>query len=545
MTHRIKDIKIWIPLIVAVSLGIGIFAGTLVNRNNVATTGEKKLSNILDLIGNDYVDRIDTDSLLETVYPDLLQALDPHSSYIPSAELRSFNEELDGSFSGIGISFTMNNDSVNVVEVIAGGPAEKAGILPGDRIITVDDESVVGKGLTAEKVRSMIKGMKGSTVKVGVKRESANKMLEYEIERGDVPVNSIDASYIIDNGIGYIHVNQFSRTTYNEFLNSLATLAKDGAETFIIDLRGNLGGYLEMAVLMANEILPKGAPIVFTKTRDGLDDRYIISDGTGAFPDAGIVILLDEYSASSSEVFSGAIQDNDRGLIIGRRSFGKGLIQRQTILPDSSALQLTVGRYYTPSGRSIQKDYSNQSVYRNDIVERYNHGEAFSADSIHQDTTNVFLTANGRKVYGGGGIMPDVFVPSDTAGVTGYYLNVANAGLFQKFTFDYADSHRKVLSKAKTTQELLQLLPDDDSLLRDFINYASKAGIPARWYYINISRNLIVDQLKAMIARDILGYSSSYEILNQRDPAVNEALKRIKSGEANSPVEIQGVNNKK
>ncbi|MCH5248154.1 MAG: S41 family peptidase [Muribaculaceae bacterium] len=545
MTHRIKDIKIWIPLIVAVSLGIGIFAGTLVNRNNVATTGEKKLSNILDLIGNDYVDRIDTDSLLETVYPDLLQALDPHSSYIPSAELRSFNEELDGSFSGIGISFTMNNDSVNVVEVIAGGPAEKAGILPGDRIITVDDESVVGKGLTAEKVRSMIKGMKGSTVKVGVKRESANKMLEYEIERGDVPVNSIDASYIIDNGIGYIHVNQFSRTTYNEFLNSLATLAKDGAETFIIDLRGNLGGYLEMAVLMANEILPKGAPIVFTKTRDGLDDRYIISDGTGAFPDAGIVILLDEYSASSSEVFSGAIQDNDRGLIIGRRSFGKGLIQRQTILPDSSALQLTVGRYYTPSGRSIQKDYSNQSVYRNDIVERYNHGEAFSADSIHQDTTNVFLTANGRKVYGGGGIMPDVFVPSDTAGVTGYYLNVANAGLFQKFTFDYADTHRKVLSKAKTTQELLQLLPDDDSLLRDFINYASKAGIPARWYYINISRNLIVDQLKAMIARDILGYSSSYEILNQRDPAVNEALKRIKSGEANSPVEIQGVNNKK
>lgn len=545
MTHRIKDIKIWIPLIVAVSLGIGIFAGTLVNRNNVATTGEKKLSNILDLIGNDYVDRIDTDSLLETVYPDLLQALDPHSSYIPSAELRSFNEELDGSFSGIGISFTMNNDSVNVVEVIAGGPAEKAGILPGDRIITVDDESVVGKGLTAEKVRSMIKGIKGSTVKVGVKRESANKMLEYEIERGDVPVNSIDASYIIDNGIGYIHVNQFSRTTYNEFLNSLATLAKDGAETFIIDLRGNLGGYLEMAVLMANEILPKGAPIVFTKTRDGLDDRYIISDGTGAFPDAGIVILLDEYSASSSEVFSGAIQDNDRGLIIGRRSFGKGLIQRQTILPDSSALQLTVGRYYTPSGRSIQKDYSNQSVYRNDIVERYNHGEAFSADSIHQDTTNVFLTANGRKVYGGGGIMPDVFVPSDTAGVTGYYLNVANAGLFQKFTFDYADSHRKVLSKAKTTQELLQLLPDDDTLLRDFINYASKAGIPARWYYINISRNLIVDQLKAMIARDILGYSSSYEILNQRDPAVNEALKRIKSGEANSPVEIQGVNNKK
>lgn len=545
MTHRIKDIKIWIPLIVAVSLGIGIFAGTLVNRNNVATTGEKKLSNILDLIGNDYVDRIDTDSLLETVYPDLLQALDPHSSYIPSAELRSFNEELDGSFSGIGISFTMNNDSVNVVEVIAGGPAEKAGILPGDRIITVDDESVVGKGLTAEKVRSMIKGIKGSTVKVGVKRESANKMLEYEIERGDVPVNSIDASYIIDNGIGYIHVNQFSRTTYNEFLNSLATLAKDGAETFIIDLRGNLGGYLEMAVLMANEILPKGAPIVFTKTRDGLDDRYIISDGTGAFPDAGIVILLDEYSASSSEVFSGAIQDNDRGLIIGRRSFGKGLIQRQTILPDSSALQLTVGRYYTPSGRSIQKDYSNQSVYRNDIVERYNHGEAFSADSIHQDTTNVFLTANGRKVYGGGGIMPDIFVPSDTAGVTGYYLNVANAGLFQKFTFDYADSHRKVLSKAKTTQELLQLLPDDDTLLRDFINYASKAGIPARWYYINISRNLIVDQLKAMIARDILGYSSSYEILNQRDPAVNEALKRIKSGEANSPVEIQGVNNKK
>lgn len=527
---------ILVCLIVTAAVIIGVLFGFWLSSRRSFESKVDKLSSIIDIIDHEYVDVVDIDSLFETIFPMLVGSLDPHSSYIPSEDLKGFNEDMDGSFSGIGISFNMMNDTVNVIEVIGGGPSEKVGLQAGDRIVTVDGEDVSGKNLSAEKVRSRLKGVKGTLVTVGVKRSSSPKILEFVIERGDIPVNSIDAFYVIEPGIGYIHLNKFSRSTYDEYINALGVLQAQGAEAFIIDLRGNPGGYLEMAILMANEFLSKGDPIVRTYTRDGSDSRMVISDGRGSFPNSQVVVLLDEYSASSSEVFSGAIQDNDRGLIIGRRSFGKGLIQKQTMLADTSAVQLTVGRYYTPSGRSIQKDYSDKENYRNDLNERFMHGEAFSVDSIHQDTTNVYKTLHGRTVYGGGGIMPDVFVPSDTSGVTGYYLNVANAGLLQKFAFDYSDSHRQELRNVKTIEEFESLLPNDDVLLRSFVNFVSTSGIPARWYYINISRQLILNQLKALIARDILGSAKSYEIFNRNDKTVLEAISRIKEGDAQFPV---------
>lgn len=527
---------VWVPLAVAVALIGGILLGQLIHSNAGASKTEHKLSTILKMVKNDYVDVVDIDSLLEAMLPDLMVSLDPHSSYIPAQDLTSFNEGLDGTLSGVGVTFTMNNDTVSIVEIVSGGPAQRAGLMAGDRIITVDGKAVSGQDYSMEEVQSMLKGEKGSHVEVGIRRASATRLLEFDIERGDVPLNSIDASYMLADGVGYIRVSQFSRSTYDEFLNALSDLMAEGARSYVIDLRGNGGGYMEIAVFMANEFLKPGSPIVFTRTRDGKDDRIYMSDTTGSFHDAGVVILIDEFSASSSEVFAGAIQDNDRGLIIGHRSFGKGLIQRQVMLPDSSALQMTIGRYYTPSGRCIQKDYSNQAKYRNDLYERYSHGEVFSADSIRHDTTDVYQTVHGRTVYGGGGITPDIFVPADTAGVTGYYMNVLNAGMFQKFTFDYVDTNRDRLMAASNLQELEELLPSDDLLLRQFVNYAGQNGIAPRWYYINISRNLIVNQLKAIIARDILGVSAYFEMFNRMDSTVARALESILSGEAEAPV---------
>lgn len=533
---KLTDTRIWVPLIVALALVGGFGLGNLLHRSTGQSDAEKKLGTILNLIRNDYVDKVDIDSLLEETFPALLQGLDPHSSYIPAKDLRGVDEELDGAFSGVGISFMMKNDTIMVVETIAGGPSEKVGIKAGDRIVTIDGEDVTNRGFSAEKVRSMLKGVQGTRVKLGIKRSNSRKILDFEVTRDEVPVSSIDAAYMLTDTIGYVKVNKFVRSTYDEFFSALADLQQLGATGYVVDLRGNTGGWMEMAILMANEFLEPGMPIVFTRGRNSREDRYVMSDRTGSFHDAELVVLIDEYSASSSEIFAGAIQDNDRGLVIGRRSFGKGLIQRRSLLPDSSAMLLTTGRYYTPSGRCIQKDYSNQTQYRNDLIDRFNHGEAFIADSIKLNTDQVFQTLNGRTVYGGGGIMPDIFVPSDTAGVTGYYINVVNAGMLQKFAIDFADSNRETLSEANDVDQLMALLPTDSDLLSRFVNFCSRNGIPARWYYINISRNLIVNQLKALIARDILGYGALHQILNSADITVIRAVKEMEEGRAANPI---------
>lgn len=533
---RNSNISVWVPIIVALTFAAGMGIGIFLSHDSGRSASEKKLSTILDIIKTDYVDDIDIDSLMEKTLPELLSNLDPHSVYIPAESLQSVNEDLEGSFGGIGISFMLNNDTITVIEVIPGGPAEKIGMMAGDRIVTIDGENFTGEGLTNEKVMSTLRGERGTRVSLGVKRSNSKKLLNYDVTRGDIPMTSIDAAYIATTGIGYIKVNKFGRTTFDEFWQAMQELKRNGAERYIIDLRGNTGGFMEMAILMANEFLPSGSPIVSTRGRDGKNDSFVFSDGTGSFQENEIVVLLDEFSASSSEIFAGAIQDNDRGLIIGRRSFGKGLIQSQSSLPDSSAIRLTIARYYTPSGRSIQKDYSDAVQYNNDLINRFNHGEAFSADSIKLNTELEYQTIHGRTVYGGGGIMPDIFIPNDTSGVTGYYVNVANAGLLQKFAFEYCDNNRDRLAEATDTDSLLRLLPADDTLLQQFVRYAVSNGIPARWYYINISHDLIVNQLKALIARDALGYSAYYEIMNRTDTNVMRAIHEILAGNTAVPV---------
>lgn len=537
MKH-IKKPEAWLPLIIASALAIGIAVGVVLNSRMHLSSGQEKLGEILSLINNDYVDEVSIDSLIEQSLPDLIANLDPHSNYIPAKDLKAVNDELEGSFSGIGISFTMFTDTITVNEVIPGGPSEKAGILPGDRIVSINDSVVAGMGIAQTDIVKRLRGMKGSVVKLGIRRSTSKKPLTFEVTRGDIPLNSVDAAYMISPETGYIKVNKFGRTTYDEFLTALARLTASGAGSFIVDLRGNGGGFLEMAIMMANEFLPIGSPIVETRGRHESENSAIASDGNGSFQNAGLVVLLDEYSASASEIFAGAMQDNDRALIVGRRSFGKGLVQRQITLPDSSAVRLTVQRYYTPSGRCIQKDYrlGERGAYEQDITKRYEHGEFFASDSIHLNKEVEYHTIGGRKVYGGGGIMPDVFVPNDTVGISSYYINVLNAGLLQKFAFQYTDRRRETLSKAANLSELLRLLPSDEELLQQFVSYASSNGVPARWYYINISHRLIVNYLKALIASDTLGRETYYQVANTDDTTVQRALRELTEGRATAPI---------
>lgn len=536
MNNRLKKTSVWMPLAIALSLVAGMWIGHTFFNGSGKWSSRSKLDTILELVDRSYVDDVDTDSLLEASFPGLLSRLDPHSVYIPAKDLQNVNEELGGSFSGIGISFNLLNDSINVLEVISGGPSEKAGLLAGDRIIAINDTVVAGQNWSDVKVRSSLRGEKGSVVKLTVKRHTSKKPLDFDVVRGDIPLTSIDAAYMVSPKVGFLKISKFSSTTYSEFLTSMMDLVADGAEKFIIDLRGNGGGFMEPAVLMANEFLPAGSPIVSMRGKATPDSRPTMSDGSGSFLNNEVVVLIDEISASASEIFAGAIQDNDRGLVIGRRSFGKGLVQNQMELPDSSAIRLTIARYYTPSGRCIQKTYAPGTDYDRDIVNRYEHGEFYNADSIKLDKSLAFETLHGRTVYGGGGIMPDIFVPNDTTGITSYYLNVLNAGLVQKYTFDYTDRNRSRLEGAKTAEEILRLIPDDDTLLQDFVSYAQKAGVAPRWYYINISRDLIVNQLKAMIARNALGVQGYFEVFNEVDPTVKSGVDALSNGKAAFPI---------
>lgn len=531
----------WLPLFAALLLVGGMWLGFSLAGGRSQSQFQNKLNRLYEIIENDYVDEIDLDSLLESQIPSLLKSLDPHSSYIPAADLEKVNGELEGSFGGIGIQFQVINDTICVVEVIPGGPSEKVGVIAGDRIIAVDTIDIVKRHISDEDVRNMLRGVKGTEVSITVRRANAAKPMTFDIVRGDIPMTSVDASYMIDPKTGYVKVNRFSRTTYGEFLQAISQLRYLGAESLIIDLRGNGGGYMEPAVLMANEFLPAYSKIVMTKGRDEDDNSTILSDGTGAFTDIPLVVLVDEFTASSSEIFSGAMQDNDRGLVVGRRTFGKGLVQRPIMLPDSSEIRLTVQRYYTPSGRCIQKSFQRGKAdeYDEEIIERYNRGEIFNADSIYLNTDQIFKTLNGRTVYGSGGIMPDVFVPSDTTGYSSYYVNVSNAGLLQKYAYELADLNREEFSKAKTVDELMSMLPSDATLLQSFVSYAAHRGVPARWHYINISSALIVNYLKALVARDTLGFSASYEVYNSRDNVVAQALKLLEEGEAAIPVRYE------
>lgn len=545
---RIKHNSIiWYPLVISIAIVLGIVIGNYISTKKFTLDKDRKINAVLNLIQSEYVDSIDVKDLVEQAIPAIIGNLDPHSYYIPASDIRAENEKLDGSMSGIGVSFFMMNDTANVDQVIPNGPAEKVGMLAGDRIISVNGESIVGGTLTAEGIRSKIRGEKGTKVKIGVKRNSSKKTLTFTITRDDIPMNTIDVSYMLDDKTGYIKIAQFGKNTYDEFFAALSKLKKDGASRYIVDLRGNPGGYMEMAILMVNEFLEQGELIVYTKGRKEREDIQVWSDDQGSFHDAQVAVLIDEYSASASEIMAGALQDNDRGLVVGRRSFGKGLVQKQIYLPDSSAIRLTIARYYTPSHRCIQKDYTlgDEDDYSKELYDRYSHGEFYSADSIKVDKSKIFRTANGRIVYGGGGIVPDIFVPNDTTGITTYYRAVANLGLLQQYVYTYVDINRDQLKNVKTVKQLMGMMPSDDALTYDFVCYARDNGVPMRWYYINLSRSLIARQLRALVIRDVLGSEEFYRYYNRTDNTVNAALKALNDGKGKFPITLTNTKKKK
>ena len=535
-----NKLKIWAPLVGAALLVVGIWIGYVIAGGKGTTPAQQKLNKVFELIADEYVDEVSMDSIVELTIPQLLQNLDPHSMYIPVDELDKMNRDLESSFFGVGIQFQLISDTICVVQVIEGGPAQHVGMLAGDRIIAVDGKPMTGKQITNDDVLNTLRGPKDTKVTVTVKRGNSARPLTFEIVRGEIPSVSVNAAYVVDGNVGYVRVTKFAQNTYSEFLQALAQLRAGGAEKFILDLRGNTGGLLDQAILMANEFLPAGQRIVEVRGRKAADNTTWLSDGTGIFAEQPLVVLTDEFSASSSEIVSGCIQDNDRGLIVGRRTFGKGLVQRQIVLADSSQMRLTVQRYYTPSGRCIQKDFhrGDNVGYETEINDRYTHGEVFSADSIKVDSAQIFTTAHGRTVYGGGGIIPDVFVPNDTSNVTNYYISVANAGLLNKFAYEYCDLNREDLTACDNVDQLLSKLPPADVLLQAFVQYAADNGVHKRWYYINISSQLIIDQLRALIASDILGMSAYYEIVNRTDITMQRALELLRQG---VPTEIDNT----
>ena len=529
---------IWLPIAVSLAVVAGLVIGNHISPNQYAADNDRKVNAILNLINQDYVDSTNINDLIEMSIPEILKNLDPHTTYMSAEDLRAMNENMKGSTSDIGIQFEMQKDTAWVIEAIPGSPSSKVGIMPGDRIVSINGTPVTGDKVTKSFIAKQLRGSKGSKVKLDIKRRSAAKTLTFTVTRGDIPVNTIDANYMIDKNTGYLKITHFGRNTFDEFIKSMKSLEGEGASRYIIDLRGNGGGFMEIAVRMANEFLPASKPIVSIKGRYKRDSNEAWSEGNGRFQDAEVVVLIDEYSASASEIFAGAMQDNDRGLIVGCRSYGKGLVQKDFILPDSSAIRLTIARYYTPSGRCIQKDYKRGDTdgYDNELMERYLRGELANPDSIKIDKSKIYSTAHGRTVYGGGGIVPDIFVPLDNDGLNGYYYEVEGAGLLHQFAFNYCHDNRPALSKMTDYKQFLRMAPGDDVLIKDFADFANANGIVPRWYYINESHDMIVTKIKALIARDIFGSQAYYPILNRNDKTVQAALKALNKHKAVFPI---------
>ena len=542
-----KRLAVWLPIIIAASVALGIFIGNhylslLQGKHRIYSSGNK-INTILNIIDEQYVDTVNMSQLVEGAIPKIFSELDPHSVYISAEDASMVNEELEGSFSGIGVSFNMQTDTILVISVISGGPAEKAGLLPFDRIITINDSTYSGNQTSQAKIMKTLRGAKNSTVKLGVKRGNEPELLYFDVTRGDVPVHSVDVAYKVDEGIGFIKVSKFARNTYNEFITAIAQLKQEGCSSFIIDLRNNTGGYMEAAINMINEFMPQGNLIVYTEGKS-FPRSDVYANGTGTCIEDPIVILTDEISASASEIFAGAIQDNDRGLIIGRRTYGKGLVQTQMALSDGSALRLTIARYYTPSGRCIQKSYEmgKNEEYDQDIYNRYLHGEFDSADSIKMDDSLKYQTAKGRIVYGGGGIMPDIFIPRDTSGVTSYYSNVINSGVLYLYALEYSDINREKLASFQTWEELYDYL-QKQPLLYNFTNFAATKGIRKRPTLINISGKLIENQLQAYIVRNFFDEAGFYPIFLKDDTTLKQAVKVMKEGKSVPEVDINATQN--
>ena len=526
-----KIIQIIFVLTMGFFLGIEVMIG-IFNRHKPqfergGTPGSQKVETLIRAIDRKYVDIVDMDSIMDRVLPTILEELDPHSAYYPAEETQVSNDELHGSFSGIGIQFSVQDDTVRVNSVIHGGPSEKVGVLAGDRIILINDSLFAGKKIPSNEIVKNLKGPKGTTVKISVMRNGEPGLVDFTIERGDIPVKSIDAAYMMTDEIGYIMINKFGETTFQEMMVSLAELTSKGMKKLIIDLRGNSGGYLGAAIQMVNEFLPKNDLIVYTQGAHNPMAKQF-ADGRGHYKSLPLVVMIDESSASAAEIFTGAIQDNDRGTVVGRRSFGKGLVQEPIEFDDGSSIRITIARYYTPSGRCIQKPYGESDEdYAMDIVKRYEHGEFFSADSIKQNEDEVYKTKGGRTVYGGGGIMPDVFVAQDTTGYSDYYSNVVRKSLINKFSFKYVDGKRSEFSKLKTYSDIEEYL-DADNVLNKFYDYAAKNGVKRDRSLSAPARKQMRTALYANIIYDALDMQDYISFINLTDPTVNKAIEVLK-----------------
>lgn len=537
-----RSTPIWLTIAIAMA---AFAAGLLIDRHHInavpkATEEARnpKVKAIIDLILDEYVDSLNPDQLIERSIPLMLKGLDPHTSYFDAHNSKIPRERTDGVIPDIGIVFIIFNDTVHVECIVPAGPSDIAGILPGDCIVKIDGQPMANINKSSGEIFKLLSGPNGSTVSLSVLRHGYPKFLDFTVTRNRIIKRTLDSYYLLDKNTGYIKVNQFERNTYNEFVQALTQLQAQGAKRFIIDLRGNGGGYMETAVLMVNEFLPAKQPIVTTRGRRKQYNQPYNSDGKGKFQNVEFAVLIDEYSASASEIFAGALQDNDRALIVGRRSFGKGLVQNDFILPDSSILRLAVARYYTPSGRCIQKNYNYHETrfYEDELLERFKHGEFYNRDSIRIDKSQVFTTRHGRTVYGGGGIIPDIFVARDTAGINNYYIDVNNAGLLQRFAFTYCEKNRKTLEQMSDYKQFLRTTPIDNDLIKEFANFAAANGIAPRWYYINHSHDLILTKIKSIIAHDIFGPEAYSAIVNRNDNTVQAALKALNRHKAAFPI---------
>lgn len=536
MENQPRRFNKYLPIIFALLLILGVYIGLKINvegnrngflQNVIAhrDASGNKLENILDYIEDQYVDTINKKALVNNTLRDMLQNLDPHSAFISAEELKATNEPLQGNFEGIGIEFNIINDTICVISALSGGPSEEVGIMAGDRIVKIEGKNAAGVKITNKDVMTKLRGEGGTQVNVSIQRAGVRKLLEFTITRGTIPIYSVDVAYMLNSSIGYIKVSRFASTTYEEYLEAYKKLAEKGMQKLILDLRGNPGGLLNIAVDLADEFLEKGKQIVYTEGKAHPKKVYKATS-EGKFEKNEIVVLIDEGSASASEIVAGAIQDNDRGTIIGRRSFGKGLVQEQSEFPDGSAIRLTIARYYTPTGRCIQKPYDKglEEYYREE-AERYENGELEVQDSIRVNDSLKYTTPGGKIVYGGGGIVPDIFVPLDTAGRSQYLFEVSNKGLLNRFAFSYVDKKRnEVKTKYNSPESFNKAFVVDKNLMSDFIAYCEKNGVVKKEQQINVSEKILSNQLKALIARDIWGNEGFYPVLHARDHALAKAM---------------------
>jgi carboxyl-terminal processing protease len=532
-----KNSSPFLPLFFALVLVIGIFIGIRLNRNSQQNQllqmfskdnlGGNKLDELLDYVVREYVDTLNKDSLTDQTIETMLSNLDPHSAYIPASDLQATNEPLNGNFEGIGVEFNLLRDTIYVVTAIPGGPSEKAGIKSGDKIIFVDGKKVAGVGITNEMVFKNLKGKGGTVVNIGVLRFGTSKIEYFKIIRGKIPIYSIDAAYMMDSITGFIKISRFASTTLKEFNDAMSKLEKLGMKQLVLDLRGNPGGYLDAAIGISDEFLPKGKMIVYTEGKNRPRQNSIASD-KGRFEKQKLVVLIDENSASASEIVAGAVQDNDRGIIIGRRSFGKGLVQEQSEFKDGSAIRLTIARYYTPSGRCIQKPYENGQIedYYHDEMERYNSGELVNADSVKLNKKLKYTTAAGKVVYGGGGIMPDYFIPIDTTKVSRYVSELLYKNIINDFALEYVNKNRSKL-KFKSPHEFNKQFILNNNVFNELRTYASENSVSSKSSDFGKGYDLLSNHLKAYIAKDIFNQEAWFLVKNANDEACKKALAEL------------------